>query len=56
MAKNTTPVKPTSVGRQARSQKGPDIRKPLKTDMDSAREHGRCSPTKGKVFDPGYKS
>lgn len=58
MAKNTTPVSPSSTGKQVREQKGVDPRDPLVTDMQSAREYGGCSPSKGKVNCPekGYKS
>ena len=49
MAKNTTPVAPNAKGKQAHAKKGPDVRKPLVTDMASAKEHGYCSPSKGKT-------
>lgn len=56
MAKATTPVKPNATGKNAKVHDKPNIRAPLVTDMASAREHGRCSPSKGKTYDPGYKS
>lgn len=55
MAKNTTPVAPSTTGKQARAGAGGDPRAPLATDMASARQYGPCSPAKGKTHTAGYK-
>jgi hypothetical protein len=55
MARNTTPVSPTSTGKQSRERRGVDPRQPLLTDMASARMYGACTPQKGKCVEPGEK-
>ncbi len=52
MATNTTPVAPNADGNKTTTKKGVDPRQPLVTDMQSARDYGRCSPSKGKVNCP----
>lgn len=49
MAKNTTPAAPTTTGKQVKQHPTPDVRAPLVTDMQSARDYGYCSPYKGKA-------